>query len=364
MPREHRPNLVDRHRIARIAVEQNRDSRALPLGLDIIQDSDRDDGEHPHDADGRLFATAAVCESWCRMTMGCTALGSLRSRKWRRSSAVSVWWRPMRSDRRWDAQWLPSRPLSYRATTIRNLTAYRVNGAPADCVALGAHHWERVDLVLSGLNHGLNLGNSIWHSGTLAAAKQAALLGIRGIALSAPAGAEPDFAPFKPWIRRVIETLSPDLALPLVNVNFPRQPRGLVWTRASVRQYDGRVVPTRGSARPRSVLVHCHADRGRGGRNRSLGGGTGLGVVDAAPGSTSPTRAGSTKCDCARRSTGRWRTGCRPPFRLKRTPSRYETTRRRPRSPKRLTASPWRRRQFRSSRRPRHQCVGLGLRGR
>jgi 5'-nucleotidase len=138
-----------------------------------------------------------------------------------------------------------SRPLSYRATTIRNLTAYRVNGTPADCVALGAHHWERVDLVLSGLNHGLNLGNSIWHSGTLAAAKQAALLGIRGIALSAPAGAEPDFVPFKPWIRRVIEALSPDLALPLVNVNFPRQPRGLVWTRASVRQYDGRVIPTK-----------------------------------------------------------------------------------------------------------------------
>lgn len=71
-----------------------------------------------------------------------------------------------------------SRPLSYRPTIIRNFSAYRVNGTPADCVALGAHHWEKVDLVLSGLNLGLNLGNSIWHSGTLAAAKQAALLGL------------------------------------------------------------------------------------------------------------------------------------------------------------------------------------------
>jgi 5'-nucleotidase len=138
-----------------------------------------------------------------------------------------------------------SRPLSYRLTNIRNLTAYRVNGTPADCVALGAHHWEKVDVVLSGLNIGLNLGNSIWHSGTLAAAKQATLLGLRGIALSAPSGAEPDFEPFKPWIRRVLETVIADETLSLLNVNFPRKPRGLVWTRVSVRRYDGRIVPTK-----------------------------------------------------------------------------------------------------------------------
>jgi 5'/3'-nucleotidase len=138
-----------------------------------------------------------------------------------------------------------SRPLSYRPTNIKGFTGYRVNGTPADCVALGAYHWDRVDLVLSGLNIGLNLGNSIWHSGTLAAAKQAALLGIRGVALSAPAGAEPDFDVYSPWIRRVLDTLLADATLPLVNVNFPRQPRGLVWTRTSVRRYDGRIVPTK-----------------------------------------------------------------------------------------------------------------------
>jgi 5'-nucleotidase len=137
-----------------------------------------------------------------------------------------------------------SRPLSYRPTSVQGLHAYRVNGTPADCVALGTHQWGRVDLVLSGLNIGLNLGNSIWHSGTLAAAKQAALLGVRGVALSAPSGVEPDFEPFKPWIRRVLETLLAEPALTLVNVNFPRQPNGMIWTRASIRQYDGRIVPT------------------------------------------------------------------------------------------------------------------------
>ncbi len=137
-----------------------------------------------------------------------------------------------------------SRPLSYRPTSIGPFTAFRVNGTPADCVAIGVYHWEHVDVVLSGLNIGFNLGNSIWHSGTVAAAKQAALIGVRGIALSAPAGAEPDFEPFKPWIRRTLLTLLPDASLPLVNVNLPRQPRGLVWSRVSVRRYDGRVVPT------------------------------------------------------------------------------------------------------------------------
>ena len=137
-----------------------------------------------------------------------------------------------------------TRPLSYRATRIGSLTAYRVNGTPADCVALGAYHWGKVDVVLSGINLGLNLGNSIWHSGTLAAAKQAALLGVRGVALSGPAGLE-DFASLKPWIRRVLDILFNESTLSLVNVNFPREPRGLVWTRASVRRYDGHIVPTK-----------------------------------------------------------------------------------------------------------------------
>jgi 5'-nucleotidase len=112
-------------------------------------------------------------------------------------------------------------------------------------VALGAYHWHKADVVLSGINLGLNLGNAIWHSGTLAAAKQAALLGLRGVALSAPPGAEPDFEPFKPWIRQVLQTLLAETGLQLVNVNFPRQPRGLVWTRVSVRRYDGQIVPTK-----------------------------------------------------------------------------------------------------------------------
>jgi 5'-nucleotidase len=137
-----------------------------------------------------------------------------------------------------------SRPLQYRRTPIKGFEAYRVNGTPADCVALGAYHWERVDVVLSGINLGSNLGNALWHSGTLAAAKQAALLGSRGIAFSAPViRDQPKFHALKPWVRKVLRLLFENSELHLVNVNFPQRPKGMRWTRQSVRLYDGQVVP-------------------------------------------------------------------------------------------------------------------------
>ena len=138
-----------------------------------------------------------------------------------------------------------TRPVRYRPTRIFDeIEAYRVNGTPADCVALGAYHWEQVDVVLSGINLGPNLGNATWHSGTLAAAKQAVLLGLRGIALSAPvADEDTDFSDLEPWVERALETLLQEDCPSLVNVNFPREPRGMRWTSQAVDQYDGKVVP-------------------------------------------------------------------------------------------------------------------------
>lgn len=137
-----------------------------------------------------------------------------------------------------------ARPLRIKRTPIDGFEAYRVNGTPADCVTLGTDAWGGVDIVLSGINLGYNLGNSIWHSGTLAAAKQAALLGTRGVALSTPTGGdEPDFSRLDPFVEEVLEVLIPATWLSLVNVNFPPQPTGLCWARQSVRHYDGRVVP-------------------------------------------------------------------------------------------------------------------------
>src|SRR5678816_1088793 len=100
-----------------------------------------------------------------------------------------------------------SRPVSYKRTPLPGLEAYRVNGTPSDCVMLGTTLWDDVALVLSGINLGTNLGNALWHSGTLAGAKQAALLGLRGIAFSVPAPdhAETRFEELKPWAQSVLE---------------------------------------------------------------------------------------------------------------------------------------------------------------
>jgi 5'-nucleotidase len=146
-----------------------------------------------------------------------------------------------------------SRPLTYKRTPLptAGLDAYRVNGTPGDCVMLGTTLWEKVDVVLSGINIGTNLGNALWHSGTLAGAKQAALLGLRGIALSAPATdrEQPNFELLKPWAATVLEMLFDVPDLPLVNVNFPaKAPRGTLWTCQSMRHYDGKVVPAKDPA--------------------------------------------------------------------------------------------------------------------
>src|SRR5688572_10014929 len=129
-----------------------------------------------------------------------------------------------------------SRPLSYRRTPITKfdgtkIEAYRVNGTPADCVALGVHNWEGIEVVLSGVNLGTNLGSAVWHSGTLAAAKQAALLGLRGIAFSTPTTEEePDFPKLKPWVEKALRMLLEQKNLPLANVNIPVTPQGICWT--------------------------------------------------------------------------------------------------------------------------------------
>ncbi len=139
-----------------------------------------------------------------------------------------------------------SRPLSYRKSPVEfnGADGFRVNGTPADCVALGTHLHANTELVLSGINMGTNLGNSLWHSGTLAAAKQAVLLGKTGIAFSTPVGKQgPDFELLKPFVKQTLDMLLSVKGPALFNVNLPENPREILWTRQSVRLYDGTIMP-------------------------------------------------------------------------------------------------------------------------
>jgi 5'-nucleotidase len=63
---------------------------------------------------------------------------------------------------------------------------FAVDGTPTDCVNMGIHNMLpiRPDLVVSGINHGANLGDDITYSGTVAAAMEANLMGIPAIAFS------------------------------------------------------------------------------------------------------------------------------------------------------------------------------------
>ncbi len=135
------------------------------------------------------------------------------------------------------------RPLNYHAIKIMDFEAYRVNGTPADCVAMGLYYSGKTDLVLTGINLGSNLGSDIWHSGTVAAAKQAVLLGVPAVAFSLVMNGEPPiFEKQKPYISEVIQMLTTGEQPKLVNVNLPKEPQGILWTHQSIREYNGKVV--------------------------------------------------------------------------------------------------------------------------
>lgn len=124
------------------------------------------------------------------------------------------------------------RPLRARKLGPRR---YAVDGTPTDCVLLAVNAVlkdKRPDLVLSGINGGGNMGEDVTYSGTVAAAMEASLLGLKAIALSqhiAEDGAA-NWAAGEAWAPKVIRRLA---ALPwppetLYNVNFPDLPPGKI----------------------------------------------------------------------------------------------------------------------------------------
>jgi 5'/3'-nucleotidase len=125
---------------------------------------------------------------------------------------------------------------------------YAVDGTPTDAVYMGLNHVLRAarpDVVLSGINHGPNLGNDVLYSGTVAAAMEGALLGVHALAISlasAPPHAFDDAARFAVALaRRIVETPPP--APLLLNVNVPPGPvRGYRLARLGKRTYGNEVV--------------------------------------------------------------------------------------------------------------------------
>lgn len=118
---------------------------------------------------------------------------------------------------------------------------YSVSGTPVDCVKLASHTVfaeRRPDIMLSGINHGSNSGNSVLYSGTMGAAMEACMNGILAIGFSLlHHSLDADFSKTTPFVReitaKVIRNGLPDGVC--LNVNFPAKCdiRGVKVTRAA-----------------------------------------------------------------------------------------------------------------------------------
>ena len=131
--------------------------------------------------------------------------------------------------------------------------AFTSDGAPSDCVALATLGFfkEPIDLVVSGINAGANLGHDVTYSGTVTAAMEAVIAGIPGIAISLETldghVGDVDFEPAaratSKVVQQVIENgLTHEV---LLNVNVPFLPedklRGIMLTRLGLRVYHSRL---------------------------------------------------------------------------------------------------------------------------
>lgn len=125
---------------------------------------------------------------------------------------------------------------------------YAVDGTPTDCVNLGVLSLLKdrpPDLVCSGINFGLNLGDDVTYSGTVSATFEGTLLGIPSVAFSQEVGEGFSFTPAADFARTLVEILlteelPPDL---LLNVNVPAGPiQGVSFTKLGRRVYKQSVI--------------------------------------------------------------------------------------------------------------------------
>lgn len=137
-----------------------------------------------------------------------------------------------------------------RATEI-SAGGFAVDGTPTDCVNLGIHNLLsfKPDIVVSGINHGANLGDDITYSGTVSGAMEATLMGIPAFAMSlACRGAGRNFAAAAAFAARLALEIA-DKGLPpdtFLNVNVPdlaeEELGPAVVTRQGKRRYDGVII--------------------------------------------------------------------------------------------------------------------------
>jgi 5'-nucleotidase len=138
-----------------------------------------------------------------------------------------------------------SRPLMVRRVKKNgDFRGYAVSGTPADCVKIGIRELSEkpIDLVVSGINLGSNVGINVIYSGTVSAATEGAILGIPSLALSLNTYRDADFTFAARFARKMAKFMLHDNPLKHIplNVNVPSLPE---------KEIKGVVVVKQGKAR-------------------------------------------------------------------------------------------------------------------
>ena len=135
-----------------------------------------------------------------------------------------------------------------------------VTGTPTDCVYLALHHFMKdhpPDLVISGINHGSNLGTDAHYSGTVSAAHEGMSNGIPSIAMSLVASGQSDFSGAARFARRLVAWVA-EHGLPpgvMLNCNVPKNADGrFAICRMGQRRYLGERVTHRKDPRGRDYF--------------------------------------------------------------------------------------------------------------
>lgn len=131
---------------------------------------------------------------------------------------------------------------------------FACSGFPADCVLIGIGHLfadKKPDVVVSGINHGANLGQDRYYSGTMAAAREAAFRGIPSIAVSlvtGPNDSDEHFEPVANFVRKCLEAGITKYipAMCMLNINAPNIPEenisGIKLSKVGFQKYSEEVV--------------------------------------------------------------------------------------------------------------------------
>ncbi len=176
---------------------------------------------------------------------------------------------------------------------------YTVDGTPSDCVhlALTGLLDDEPDLVVSGINHGANLGDDVIYSGTVAAAMEGRFLGLPTIAVSLAGDRLTHFNTAARVVTEMVQkleraSLAPDVTL---NVNVPDRPydklTGVVAARLGFRHKSEPIIRTRD---PHGRTIYWVGPAGKG---QDAGPGTDFHAIDQGAVAVTPLKVDLTRHD-------------------------------------------------------------------